>query len=211
MAAEISKDTRPREPRVEELQREAKRAKSEWDRAKQVPVPDEGDEDLEDAPAEEGDSQAADLEGMPPLQAVQGSWLSARGECAIFTDPRTNRLTYEEHLADDQSRLHGWLEPSEEASEGSIACWIATLHLLEEDELPWYGPSFGEEPEALGQVKVELFPGRRLQTSIRIEDEDDDWQSPTPFRRRASEEIAASAAAAESAAAGGAFVFGGGR
>ncbi|CAE7457327.1 UVR8, partial [Symbiodinium sp. CCMP2456] len=109
--------------------------------------------------------------------------------------------------------LHGWLELSEggDASEGSVACWIATLHLLEEDELPWYGPSFGEEPEALGQIKVELLPGRRLQTSIRIEDEDDDWQSPTPFRRRATEEIAASTAAAENAAAGGAFVFGGGR
>ncbi|CAK9023145.1 unnamed protein product [Durusdinium trenchii] len=97
----------------------------------------------------------------------EGSWRSAKGECAIFTDPRINRLTYEESLSDQDARLHGWLEPYEdEQGDGVIACWVAVLHLLGEDELPWYGPSFGEEPEALGQIKVELLPGQKMQTQL---------------------------------------------
>ena len=40
------------------------------------------------------------------------------------------------------------------------------LHWLAADELPWYGPSFGEEPEALGEIKVELLPGRRMRTTL---------------------------------------------
>eukprot|EP00435_Cladocopium_sp_Y103_P071604 s649_g37.t4 len=202
MVYETFKDRRPKEPRVEELQREAKRAKSELDRALQVPVPE--DEELDSLPdvcPEEIDQDA--------FEAIQGLWRSSKGECAIFTDQRTNRLTYEESLSDQDARLHGWLEPEDEqAGEGVLACWVAVLHLLDEDEMPWYGPSFGEEPEALGQIKVELLPGMKMQTSIRIEDEDEDWQSPTFFSRRTEEEIQAAAAAAQLAAAGGAFVFG---
>eukprot|EP00931_Biecheleriopsis_adriatica_P043824 TRINITY_DN25042_c0_g1_i1.p1 TRINITY_DN25042_c0_g1~~TRINITY_DN25042_c0_g1_i1.p1 ORF type:complete len:210 (-),score=58.02 TRINITY_DN25042_c0_g1_i1:31-660(-) len=202
------KDKRP-EPIIADLQREAKRAKSELTRAAQVPVPD----DAEEQPADEcQEANASDFVGeeMPPTQAIQGRWKSGKGSCSIFEDSMTNRLTYEEPL--DDSRLHGWLEWREdELQEGAIACWVAVLHLLGEDELPWYGPSFGPEPEALGEIRVELLPGRKMQTSIWIEEEDEDWQSPTSFTRRPDGELEEAAAAAEQAAAGGAFVFGGGR
>ena len=202
MVYESFKDRRPKEPRVEELQREAKRAKSELDRALQVPVPE--DEELDSLP-----DASPDLDDFDSFEAIQGFWRSSKGECAIFTDQRTNRLTYEESLSEQDARLHGWLEPDDDqAGEGALACWVAVLHLLGEDELPWYGPSFGEEPEALGQIKVELLPGSKMRTSIRIEDEDDDWQSPTCFTRRTEEELQAQAQAAQLAAAGGAFVFG---
>ncbi|CAK9002516.1 Ultraviolet-B receptor UVR8 [Durusdinium trenchii] len=158
MVYETFKDRRPKEPRVEELQREAKRAKSELDRALQVPVPeDEELDELPDACQEIEEPEEPEEPDQPDaFEAIQGSWRSAKGECAIFTDPRINRLTYEESLSDQDARLHGWLEPYEdEQGDGVIACWVAVLHLLGEDELPWYGPSFGEEPEALGQIKVE--------------------------------------------------------
>ncbi|CAE8643364.1 unnamed protein product, partial [Polarella glacialis] len=89
-----------------------------------------------------------------------------------------------------------------------LACWEATLRFLDQDEQPWYGPSFGEEHEALGEIRVQLFPGGRLETSIKIDEEDEEWQPAVAFRRRTEEEEKASANAVQAAATSGAFVFG---
>merc|ERR1719215_2361378 len=85
----------------------------------------------------------------------------------------------------------------------------ADVWILAEGDLAWYGPSFGEPPEVVGQVEVKLTDGSpaKLQTRIRIRDEEadeeeeaEDWSDPVDFQRRAAEVDTKSA---------GMFVFGG--
>lgn len=222
-----------------ELRREAKRAKAELQHACEVPVPDgaEVDEDLQDSAPEGQDVQTAPGAGSAPEgdrptegraaepseaapashatrpaeEAVQGEWISEKGRCVIREDRMTSRLAYEEPLGDG-SRLHGWLLKQDA---GKIAAgvddvvWEAALVMLDEGQMPWYGPSFGEEPEALGDIQVRLRPSGSLETRIRVTDEDTEWQPPVAFRRRPASDPEA-AAVAEQAARGGAFVFGAG-
>eukprot|EP00930_Biecheleria_cincta_P060725 TRINITY_DN46336_c0_g1_i1.p1 TRINITY_DN46336_c0_g1~~TRINITY_DN46336_c0_g1_i1.p1 ORF type:complete len:236 (-),score=59.36 TRINITY_DN46336_c0_g1_i1:91-798(-) len=228
----VRPDKRP-EVDVADLQRKAKQAKLELARALQVPVPNDGfeedngpeksqDIDIDSSgkatPAHEEGDEVHEDDSAPPRQeddddlsveeAVKGRWKSAKGECRIFSDSVTHRLTFEEKMPDGV-RLHGWLDDrQEEVSEGATACWVATLHVLDQDECPWYGPSFGEEPEALGEVRVELMPGRKLRTSIWIADEDEDWQPHVHFSLRPDDEVDEAAVAAQQAAFRGAFVFG---
>eukprot|EP00933_Yihiella_yeosuensis_P008928 TRINITY_DN114655_c0_g1_i1.p1 TRINITY_DN114655_c0_g1~~TRINITY_DN114655_c0_g1_i1.p1 ORF type:complete len:213 (+),score=44.35 TRINITY_DN114655_c0_g1_i1:131-769(+) len=199
---------------VAELLKKASFAESELNRACQVPVPQFNDaEELLGQPAS---SSSGHPEDLIPEQVVQGQWKSEKGICRVFSDHITCRLAYEEWLGESDGRLHGWLERQDGYSaDDAIACWQATLHYVEEGEPPWYGPSFGEEPEALGQIRLRLFPEKRIDTAIMIEEEDEDWQEPTSFNRRTTEELEAEAeasavaeAAAEKAAESGAFVFG---
>lgn len=121
---------------------------------------------------------------------VCGDWVSCKGECRVFLDHMTSKLSYEEVISDDGDRLHGFLEPVEApAAEGSAAellCWRADLVVLEDGQMAWYGPSFGEKPETVGDVQVLLRLGDspRLETRIRVEGEDTDWQEPVKFRRK---------------------------
>jgi len=115
--------------------------------------------------------------------AVRGFWAAEGGECHIFDDKITAQLTYEELIGDGSERLHGRLE----AVEGTPDLWKATLMILEKGQGPWYGPSCGEKPEEVGEIKVTLKkkPAEeggawQLQTQIKTED-DDDWQAPVLF------------------------------
>lgn len=219
-----------------ELRRDAKRAKAELQRACEVPIPDAADVDEDLAPqgsmddgAAAGTSKAQEpaAAGEAPdrpqaeaakapvghaEEAVVGEWISDKGECFIGEDRITSRLAFEEPLGDG-SRVHGWLvkqEPGTTADDGSLACWQATLTLLDEGQGPWYGPSFGQEPEALGDIQVRLLVSGGLQTRIRVADEDTDWQPPVTFRRRPPGSAEAAAVVAELAARGDTFVFGAG-
>eukprot|EP00927_Polykrikos_kofoidii_P079424 TRINITY_DN76209_c0_g1_i1.p1 TRINITY_DN76209_c0_g1~~TRINITY_DN76209_c0_g1_i1.p1 ORF type:complete len:288 (-),score=61.34 TRINITY_DN76209_c0_g1_i1:172-1035(-) len=108
---------------------------------------------------------------------VVGDWVSEGGTCRVSEDTMTKRLYYEEPTGDG-SRILGWLDnPVEE--DGNVA-WEAVLSLLEEGARPWYGPSFGEPPEPLGDIRVLLMPGEpaTMETKIRILGEDEDWGNP---------------------------------
>merc|ERR1719174_2037694 len=169
-----------------ELRRFAEYAKTQLEQIEQASVPNE-DLDIRlltvaEAPAnsapivieDEGDSSSTE-------EAIHGQWKSSGGECRIFLDSMTRRLAYEELLGDG-SRLHGWL-----VRKGSELCWQSTLWILDEDQTPWYGPSFGEEPDRVGDILVRLLPGRpvKIQTQIRVADEDNDWQPPVTFSQLA--------------------------
>jgi len=122
-----------------------------------------------------------------------GRWVSTKGKCRIFHDKMTNQLSYEE-LMKDSCRLHGFLVRKPVAGEleaGADSCaevdslWEAQLAVLESDERPWYGPSFGEEPEFVGAIQVRYrHSADQLLTQIRVADEDADWQPETEFRRQ---------------------------
>mmetsp|Transcript_2941 Transcript_2941/g.8576 ORF Transcript_2941/g.8576 Transcript_2941/m.8576 type:complete len:179 (-) Transcript_2941:22-558(-) len=102
-------------------------------------------------------------------ESVCGVWASEKGESRIFRDHRTNRLSFEE-LVDDSGYLHGWLDKS---SDG----WDATLAFYYVDEEPWYGPSCGEEPEYMGDIRVRLLSETMIETQIKFAD-DTEWQPP---------------------------------
>eukprot|EP00929_Paragymnodinium_shiwhaense_P003858 TRINITY_DN104553_c0_g1_i1.p1 TRINITY_DN104553_c0_g1~~TRINITY_DN104553_c0_g1_i1.p1 ORF type:complete len:224 (-),score=54.13 TRINITY_DN104553_c0_g1_i1:112-711(-) len=183
---------------VKELRRDAKRAKAILERCCNIPVPE--CEDLRELKMRSTSSTASatkeDLHGT-----VLGDWASPKGTCRIFNDTKTNRLSYEEFV-EDELRLHGWLERAEEEN-----CWESSLWLLNEDEDPWYGPSYGPMPDILGCIQVRLIPGAtdQIETRIRMAEEGEDWQEPTTFSRHdrsLTEEVQQAAAAA------GAFVFG---
>lgn len=112
-------------------------------------------------------------------KAVCGHWISEKGECRIFEDPITNRLSYEEILEDDEVRLHGFLTRQDEE-----LSWKATLHMLAPDESAWYGPSCGEEPDVAGEILLRLTsgPAPSLETCIRDE-LDTEWSEPTVFSK----------------------------
>uniref|UniRef100_A0A7S4RTM7 Uncharacterized protein n=1 Tax=Alexandrium monilatum TaxID=311494 RepID=A0A7S4RTM7_9DINO len=123
-----------------------------------------------------------------------GNWASDAGKCRIFKDPITSRLAYEEPLAEGR-RLHGWLNPVQ----GEEPLWRGSLALLEAGRPPWYGPSFGPEPEMVGSIQVRHLPGGEgedaaMETQIRVAEEDTDWQSPVRFRKESGGEPEAAAA-----------------
>merc|ERR1712032_1428847 len=111
-----------------------------------------------------------------------GTWISEKGEFSIFEDHMTSRLSYEELLGDGSDRLHGWLVKQSEDE----ARWLGKLAILEDGERPWYGPSFGEEPDVIGHIQVRFMPGSpdKVETQIRVEEEDVDWQPPVVCRRK---------------------------
>ncbi|CAE8587555.1 unnamed protein product [Polarella glacialis] len=119
------------------------------------------------------------------VMASIGFWMSDAGQCHIFEDTITCQLTYEELLGDGSERLHGRLKavPAEEGA-GDSTNWQAELMILEEDEGPWYGPSCGEKPDVVGEIKVtlrELSKGvLQLETRVKTED-DKDWAAPVLF------------------------------
>lgn len=119
---------------------------------------------------------------------VCGTWISQKGECHIFEDHMTSQLSFEEALPDGSGRLHGFLLKQEdpEGEAAGFRCWQAEIALLEEGERPWYGPSFGEKPEPVGDIQVRFSRGSppTLETRIRVAEEETDWEAPVTFRRR---------------------------
>jgi len=92
-----------------------------------------------------------------------------------------------------------------------VASWQATLWLLNDVQGPWYGPSFGEEPESVGDIQVRIRPGAviTLESQIRVKAEDgvyDDWQPRVTWRKKKRTVTVLTA----DAATNGLFVFGGG-
>ena len=75
--------------------------------------------------------------------------------------------------------MHGWLD----RIPGEASVWQGTLGFLEKERGPWYGPSFGFEPEMAGCIQAQLLPSDRvsMETRIRVNGEDDDWQPPDRF------------------------------
>mmetsp|Transcript_57650 Transcript_57650/g.115483 ORF Transcript_57650/g.115483 Transcript_57650/m.115483 type:complete len:234 (-) Transcript_57650:63-764(-) len=192
---------------VAELRSRAESAEAALARACEVPVPESdvdqnsvrgdvaddsvawpAEEDLAQAyarlAAEDALEAAAEDEHQEPTVAVIGDWVSAKGECCVFEDHRTHKLSYEEFL-DNGCRLHGFLTKLNGFREDGIAmAWEASLAILDQDEDPWYGPSFGEPPEPVGDIQVRLRSNSVLETRIRVAGEDDDWQPPSIFRKR---------------------------
>lgn len=232
--------TKDRRPLLDaaELIRQAKRAKAELQRASGVPVPESDvdqnsvrgdvvedgyigleDEVVASAVTQSETEEAVELDdgdatGQSVDDVVRGDWVSESGECHIFEDRMTRRLSYEERF-DDGGRLHGWLVriPVEEMEAADVrdgvASWQATLWLLNDHQGPWYGPSFGEEPESVGDIQVRIRPGNviALESQIRVKAEDgeyDDWQSTVTWRKKKRTVLP------PDAATNGLFVFGGG-
>lgn len=112
-----------------------------------------------------------------PGEALHGTWKSDKGECVIGKDPVTARLSYTEPLPEGQ-RIHGWLD----IVPGEARLWQGRLALLEANQGPWYGPSFGPAPEILGDIRVHLTTGKpsAIETQIR-DDEKADWSERTLF------------------------------
>lgn len=171
---------------------------------------DEAGEVVQDASAEGGpagqepagalaSAAAAEPEADDAQDPVRGDWCSDKGECSIFDDRITSRLAYEEKFPEG-NRLHGWLVRQTDQNDKPMdpAIWTSKLWILEEDEAPWYGPSFGEEPEYVGDIQVSLLPEGRIQTRIKVVDEDDEWSEPIMWRRKAPPPVVAE----------GTFVFG---
>mmetsp|Transcript_20178 Transcript_20178/g.36555 ORF Transcript_20178/g.36555 Transcript_20178/m.36555 type:complete len:219 (-) Transcript_20178:59-715(-) len=113
-------------------------------------------------------------------QQILGRWRAESGECEILFDVMCGRLSYEERLG--EIKLQGWLNQYIEASDPLGPAWHADLHILEEDEDPWYGPGCGLEPEHAGDIQVRLHAGppRSLETRIRHAGEED-WLPPTTW------------------------------
>eukprot|EP00928_Gymnodinium_smaydae_P001134 TRINITY_DN10410_c2_g1_i1.p1 TRINITY_DN10410_c2_g1~~TRINITY_DN10410_c2_g1_i1.p1 ORF type:complete len:219 (+),score=57.09 TRINITY_DN10410_c2_g1_i1:141-797(+) len=200
---------------IDLLRAQAFFAEKELERAASVPVP----ASPEASPAAGAAAAAADQvggrsrassgsdDGAAVEKRIQGWWCSDMGECLIAEDRMTSRLYYEEPMRDGD-RLHGWLLKQE--VDGQVLFEAALVH-LEENEDPWYGPSFGEEPESVGDIRVRHVPisgGWGLQTQIRVEGEDEDWGEPTVFRRRP-QAISISTSAGGEGGADERFVFGG--
>ena len=57
-------------------------------------------------------------------------------------------------IGDGSERLYGRLEGGENLD--GIYTWTAMLSILEKDDTPWYGPSWGEKPVSIGNIKVNL-------------------------------------------------------
>jgi len=137
------------------------------------------------------------------------TWESKNGKCKIFKDTMTSKLAYEEAMGDDGGRLFGFLRRLEEVNRRPLVLerlgesppvWFqAEIFYLGEGDLPWYGPSFGEKPDKEGDIEVVFIPSdpARLETRIRVADEDEEWQPPTVF-----------SPAGKLAVAGSVFVFG---
>mmetsp|Transcript_11516 Transcript_11516/g.26704 ORF Transcript_11516/g.26704 Transcript_11516/m.26704 type:complete len:191 (-) Transcript_11516:63-635(-) len=122
-------------------------------------------------------------------EALHGSWASEKGKCTIGKDPVTARLCYMEDLQDGE-RLHGWLDMVDEAT----LLWQGSLALLKSGQRPWYGPSFGEAPEIVGDIRVKLLPGAegsgpKMESQIRMAEEGATWEEPTTFSLEAGVEV----------------------
>ena len=91
---------------------------------------------------------------------VCGKWVSKKGECSIFRDCNTNRLSFEE-LVDDSGYLHGWLDRTSDGWQAKLACY-------DMDEEPWHSPSCGEEPEYVGDIHVRLVSETAIETQIKF-------------------------------------------
>merc|ERR1719487_202634 len=91
-----------------------------------------------------------------PDEALHGTWDSGKGKCRIGKDMITARLFYEEALAEGE-RLHGWLNTVDKEK----SLWQGSLGLLKAGRGPWYGPSFGEPPQTVGDIQVRLLPDQK--------------------------------------------------
>merc|ERR1711974_23003 len=99
-----------------------------------------------------------------------GTWVSPKGKCRITCIGSS--LRYEEMLVGGQ-QLHGWLI----RRIGEEQCWQASLSVEDLGEEP------SGMPEVVGDIEVSLLSGwpRKLQTRIRVANEDVDWQPPILF------------------------------
>eukprot|EP00446_Apocalathium_sp_SHHI-4_P077632 CAMPEP_0177571646 /NCGR_PEP_ID=MMETSP0369-20130122/77554_1 /TAXON_ID=447022 ORGANISM="Scrippsiella hangoei-like, Strain SHHI-4" /NCGR_SAMPLE_ID=MMETSP0369 /ASSEMBLY_ACC=CAM_ASM_000364 /LENGTH=229 /DNA_ID=CAMNT_0019059603 /DNA_START=50 /DNA_END=737 /DNA_ORIENTATION=+ len=117
---------------------------------------------------------------LAPADLGRGFWASGAGQIHIFDDKMTAQLSYEELLGDGDERLHGRLLPG-----SGPDTWRAELSILSVDEEPWYGPSFGEKPESVGEItatlRVDSDGTRHLETRIKAEG-DKDWGSLVLFK-----------------------------
>jgi len=120
------------------------------------------------------------VEEASVLTAV-GFWQSDKGQCRILRDAITFQLSYEELIGDGSSRLFGRLEETGVDSE-KYSCWKASLMILDRDQEPWYGVSYGEQPDIVGHIHLRLLCEDKLQMETRIRHgEDEEWQSNTAF------------------------------
>lgn len=96
-----------------------------------------------------------------------GTWISSKGKCRIFST--LDRLYYEE-LLDGGQLLHGTLVRCDEEP-----LWQASVSIGSEERL--------EAEELVGDIEIALLPGlpKRLQTRIRVVNEDTEWQEPVLF------------------------------
>lgn len=123
------------------------------------------------------------IASAPTLPCIQGLWESESGPVNINKDAITGQLSYVEFIRDGDEFLHGWLQPV--VGEG-CSSWRAELMLLEKDEQPWYGPSFGEKPETVGEVMVTsraatdgVSTQLEMQTKV---GEETEWATPVLFK-----------------------------
>lgn len=145
--------------------------------------------------AEEAVTAPANVQqiGKDGARDQRGFWLSDGGQCRIFNDKITNRLSYEELIGDGSERLHGFFDTVDGESNSGYT-WQATLVIIEEGEDPWYGPSCGEKPESVGSIRLKLIAAGEgslgseiIETQIRT-DEDGDWQTTVCWKRAPDEE-----------------------
>mmetsp|Transcript_147200 Transcript_147200/g.274179 ORF Transcript_147200/g.274179 Transcript_147200/m.274179 type:complete len:234 (+) Transcript_147200:55-756(+) len=175
---------------VAELKAQASQARAQLEIASKVPVPAHDDDDLLATPSKSEVADSAPANGDAAASAgevksaadtattavseedVRGVWATETGKATIFLDQMTNRLSYEEEI--EGGRLHGWL-----VKQGAELLWHSSLWILEEDQQPWYGPSCGEEPERIGEIRVKLHAGPPLSLETQIRDEEQvEWEVP---------------------------------
>eukprot|EP00928_Gymnodinium_smaydae_P049135 TRINITY_DN32948_c0_g1_i1.p1 TRINITY_DN32948_c0_g1~~TRINITY_DN32948_c0_g1_i1.p1 ORF type:complete len:499 (-),score=87.27 TRINITY_DN32948_c0_g1_i1:246-1700(-) len=114
---------------------------------------------------------------VPNADLLKGLWTSENGEINIFEDKMTGQLIYTEFIGDGSDCIRGHLKPDGEDT------WSGELMLLEEGQEPWYGPSCGEKPETVGEVRIRLLLATdSMQLELCIKATDEDWAAPVLFQ-----------------------------
>merc|ERR1740121_1817505 len=139
--------------------------------------------------AEEAASAATPIGIEEKIIDHRGFWLSDGGQCHIFNDKITSRLSYEELIGDGSERLHGFFSEEQDLAANSGYTWLAPLCIIEDGEDPWYGPSCGVEPESIGEIRLKFIPAGEgklgseiIETQIKTE-EDGEWQTAVCWKR----------------------------
>lgn len=129
-----------------------------------------------------GKTDKDSVNGIDP-DLLCGTWVSSIGQMRIFRDARCNRLAFEEKTGwDGDGYFHGWLTPKVLGDESG---WIASLSKFEEGDQPWYGPSFGEKPEDLGEIFITYCndgPSPTVSSKSRVAEETI-WSDTTSYVR----------------------------
>lgn len=106
-----------------------------------------------------------------------GLWKSATGNINIFEDKVTGQPTYVEFIGDGSDCIRCHLKPDGQDT------WSGELMLLEDGQEPWYGPSCGEKPETVGEIRVNLrLAADSKHIELCIKPTDEDWAAPVLFQ-----------------------------